>query len=180
MKFIPFILFFGLPVFSAQYIEPLRNIRFDYDEATWEIKDAATKPQGEEVDKNMAQKTIVNLQRKISDERYHSRFSLVLDDASKIKKTAPTLFESYQKHAVEFMKSQRFDVISTKEVKLPKIKEPAFEIRANQRDFGLLFRQIVFLKGDTAYLLTAATRTLKYEAYEKEIDKMFNSFELTK
>ncbi len=178
MKLFALLLLSFTPIYSAQYIDPIRNIHFDYDDTTWELKETPVKPQAEEVDKSMAQKTIVNLQKKLSDEKYHSRFSIVLDDASKVKKTSAGIYKDYQKHTVEFLKSQRFDVISVKEVKLPKVAEPAFEVMANQRDFGLLFRQVVFLKGDTAYLLTAATRTKKYEDYAKELDKIFDSVEV--
>lgn len=180
MKSFLLALVFSFSAYSTQYIDPIRNIRFDYDDLTWEIKETPVKQQGEEVDKDMAQKTIVTLQKKMADERYHSRFSIVVDDASQIKKKPDeTLFDAYQKHAIDFMKSQRFDVISVKPVKLPKIAEPAFEIRANQRDFGLLFKQIVFLRGDKAYLLTAAARTAKFDAYAKELDKIFDSVEIS-
>lgn len=179
MKRLALLLCVAPTLFAAQYIDPIRNIRFDYDDATWELKETPVKAQAEEVDKNMAQKTIVNLQMRQADEKYHSRFSIVSDDASKIKKTKEGIFKDYQKHTVEFLKSQRFDILSIKEAKLAKVAEPAFEIMANQRDFGLLFRQVVFLKGETAYLLTAATRTKKYETYAKELDKIFDSVEIS-
>ena len=74
------------------------------------------------------------------------------------------------------MKSQRFRILSSELVRLPGVKTPGIEIVADQRDFGLTFRQVIFLKDGQAYLLTAAARSKSYRNYQPELDKIFNSF----
>lgn len=62
--------------------------------------------------------------------------------------------------------------------KVEGITAGAFEILANQRDFGLSFQQLGFLDGDTAYLMTATVRTKKLGEYKVELEKMFQSVRL--
>jgi hypothetical protein len=82
------------------------------------------------------------------------------------------------------MKSQRFHILSSGPKVLAKLGLPAFEIVANQRDFGLTFRQVVFLweaaGKPEAYLVTATTRTNKFDEYKKDLDGLFDSFTMKK
>ena len=165
--------------FATEYRHPDRNFVFQYDESRWEII-APTERQtrgGEPVDRAMASMTLVNLQRKQPDDKYHARFSVVVDSTKKFSGGVEEQFTAYQKHATEFLKNQRFHILSTAPKRLPKLGPPAFEIVANQRDFGLKFRQIIFLKEGEAHLLTAAARTAKFVDYEKEIQGFFDSFQ---
>jgi hypothetical protein len=166
---------FSTPLVIAAQLQP--SFRLTYDEKNWEAvsstKDSKIPPK-ETVDQVMAEKTLTVLQRKNSDDKYRARVSVVMDP---LKKEEASL-AAYQKHAVDFMKSQRFTILSQEPKKLPHISESAMEITANQRDFGLTFRQIIFVKGENAYLLTATTRTDKFASYEKEIEEILSSFHL--
>jgi len=169
--------------FAGLYKEAGRPYYFEYDEAQWELVTGAKVPATQDVDKAMEGRTLTTLQRKEADEKYRARISVVVDDPIKATKGKSDL-AAYAKHAMEFMKSQRFDIQSSEPKILPRLGTPAFEIVANQRDFGLSFRQVVFLwetgGKKQAYLLTAATRTNKYDAYKAELDKVFNSFAMQK
>jgi hypothetical protein len=159
-----------------------RHFSFDYDESKWEVvpEKPEEKKRGADVDQAMAQKTLVTIQRKDADDKYHARFSVVTDSITKYKGTPVEQLVEYRKHALEFLKSQRFHILTTDERKLPGVTEPAFEVTANQRDFGLTFRQVVFIHGTEAYLLTAATRTAKFDEYGKELKTVFDTFKFTK
>lgn len=172
-------LLLSLSARAAHFGTPESAFQFDYDDAKWEVV-APAKTATLDVDKSMEGKTLVTLQRKEADEKYRARFSVVVDDPSKLSGSAKTELAGYAKHAVEFMREQRFHVLSTDAKILPRLGAPTYEIVANQRDFGLSFRQVVFFWDKTgkreAYLLTAATRTNKYDAYKAELDQLFNSF----
>jgi hypothetical protein len=86
----------------------------------------------------------------------------------------------YQKYTVDFLKSQRFQILSVEPVQLPKVNETAVEILANQRDFGLKFKQVIFVYEGKAYILTATTRTEKFDDYKNDIKKFFDTFEFVK
>ncbi len=165
---------------GAHYGDAEKRFQFDYDDTKWEIVAASKAAPTQDIDKNMEGQTLVTLQRKEADEKYRARFSVVVDDPSKLTGSAKTELAGYAKHAVEFMKDQRFHVLSTDAKILPRLGAPTYEIVANQRDFGLSFRQVVFFWDKTgkkeAFLLTAATRTNKYETYKAELDQIFNSF----
>lgn len=171
---------FSLGATAAIYTQSDRPYQFDYDDGKWELVAGAKTAPTQDVDKEMAGKTLTTLQRKEADEKYRARFSVVVDDPSKLSKAAQADLAGYAKHAMQFMKDQRFHILSSEAKILPRLGVPAYEIVANQRDFGLTFRQIVFFwdKGGKreAYLLTAATRTNKYDAYKAELDQLFNSF----
>jgi len=162
---------------AAVYQNPAHSFHFDYDDVAWELvaNGSSTRPL-EAVDKTMNERTLVTVQRRVADDKYRARFSVVLDPIEKFGKTDTERLIAYQKHAVDFMKGQRFHVIEVKKVELPKLKFPAFEILANQRDFGLYFRQVAVLVGNEAYLLTAAARTAKFPDYTKEINRFFDTF----
>jgi len=168
-------------ILAAQYHHPERQFRFSYDEKQWEVvsSNELQKKRGEDIDLTMASMTLVTVQHKVADEKYHARFSVVVDKRPSSGTEAEKV-AAYQKHAVEFMKSQRFHILAIRQKPLPKVNEPAFEIQANQRDFGLRFRQVVFLRGGEAYLLTAAARTEHYAHYETEFDPFFNGFQFDK
>ncbi len=180
--FLLFPLFLLSAANAAVHTNNDRHFSFDYDEAKWEVvpdKAGDKKQSGQDVDRAMAQKTLVTVQRKDADDKYHARFSVVTDSLSGFKGSAVEQLVAYRKHALDFLKSQRFHILTTEERKLPLVPETAFEVTANQRDFGLTFRQVVFLHGNQAYLLTAATRTAKFEEYGKELQKVFDSFKFT-
>lgn len=168
----------GLVCEAATYQDAKQNIKFDYDEADWEVvpNGGPNRPL-EAVDKAMAERTLVTVQRKVADDKYHARFSVVVDPADKLKGSEGEQILAYQKHAVEFLEGQRFHIMEKRMASLGKVPLPAFEIIANQRDFGLLFRQVAVLVGKEAYLVTAAARTAKFPLYKAEIGKMFDSFQ---
>ncbi len=163
---------------AAQFTNDDRRFKFEYDEPRWEVvpEKPADKQKGDAVDRAMAQKTLVTVQRKVADDKYHARFSVVTDSLDKFKGTPEEKAKAYRAHAIDFLKSQRFHILSTEDKKLPGITEPVVEIVANQRDFGLTFKQVIFLKGNEAYMLTAATRTAKYDEYQKEVSRFFDTF----
>jgi len=176
MMYRKFLVFFlAFPLFGALLQAP--QFSLSYDDKNWEYVPAANDPkiqQKEAVDQAMAEQTLAVLQRKNADDKYRPRISVVVDPLKKeMQGTTPLL--AYQKHAVDFMKSQRFTIQSQAPKQLS-IGENAVEITATQRDFGLTFRQIIFVKNDKAYLLTATTRTDKFPSYEKEIDSILASF----
>ncbi|NBY21271.1 hypothetical protein EBQ74_13790 [bacterium] len=57
------------------------------------------------------------------------------------------------------------------------MKENAFEVTANQRDFGLKFKQVAFVHEGKAYILTATARTEKFDSYKNDIKTIFDSFQ---
>jgi hypothetical protein len=161
--------------FAVTFHEPVSKISFTYDENLWEV--VPTKANEKE--------TLVNLQRKVADKdgdtTYFSRISIVKEDTTQVKKVKSSKLpklQAYQIHAAEFLRSQRFDILSSEMKKVEGIPAGAFEILANQRDFGLTFQQLGFLDGDTAYLLTATVRTKKLGEYKAELAKMFQSVRL--
>ncbi|MBM4303870.1 MAG: hypothetical protein FJ112_06040 [Deltaproteobacteria bacterium] len=176
--------FFALFIFSAvafgatyQSSELAPNFKFDYSEESWEvIPPRLEKTDAQAIDKSMAQQTLVTVQRKQPDEKYHARFHVVTDSLEKFKDTKVPQIVQYQKHTVDFLKSQRFQILSAEPTTLPQVKETAVEIIANQRDFGLKFKQVIFIHQGKAYILTATTRTEKFDAYKPELKVIFDSF----
>lgn len=166
---------FSIQSWGTQYTHADPPFSVDYDEAVWEVM-PLQKATGAAVDKSMAEKTLLNLQRRQADEKYHARFSVVVDEAKRFQEAGKPLLDSYRQHAVDFLLGQRFKVSPPQSTTLPGVSAPAFEIIGEQRDFGLTFRQIVFLDRDKAVLLTGATRKDKFEAQSKELQTMFASF----
>lgn len=162
--------------FQSHELSP--NFKFDYNDSSWQIMPQRVEnTSAQQIDKSMAQQTLVTLQRKQPDEKYHARFHVVTDSLEKFTDTKTPQLVQYQKHTVDFLKSQRFQILSVEPVTLPKVKETAVEIIANQRDFGLKFRQVLFIHGGKAYILTATTRTEKFDDYKPELKTIFDSFE---
>jgi len=160
---------------AATYRDTASHISFEYDDTQWEPMNKKT----------VEQDTVVNLQRKVADKEgdttYFSRISIVRDDVSKIKKVKESKLpklQAYQSHAVEFLRGQRFDILSSEVKSLAGIPQGAFEILARQRDFGLTFQQVGFLEKDTAYLVTATVRTNKFPEYQSELKKIFDSLKV--
>jgi len=174
------LIFFPVLALGTIYQHTAPEFSVDYNDAAWELKPIETKANQAAVDKSMAEKTLVNLQRRQADDKYHSRFSVVIDEAKRFAEPGKPLLDSYRKHAVEFLESQRFSVKPAQAIKLPGVAAPAIEIIGEQRDFGLTFRQIVFLDGDQAVLVTGATRKDKYDAQAKELQGLFDSFKWAK
>lgn len=175
MKYL-LICLFSVSALGARYHRPHYGFFFEYDESKWElVPDPKETSQAPEVDKKMAEKTLVTVQRKQADEKYHARFSVVVDN-KELSSKGTTPLAAYHKHALDFLKSQRFHVVSSEEKKLRNVDSPAIEIIANQRDFGLTFRQVIFLRDKEAYLLTVATRTKSYDSLRAETNRFFDSF----
>ena len=163
---------------GAQYVSPDRGFRFDFDESGWGLV-GPDKKAIQDVDRALAQRTLVTVQANKPDERYHARFSVVADSLKAFSQTGMERVLAYQSHAVKFLEAQRFRVLGKREVRLPGVDAPALEITAANRDFGLTFRQIVFLRGEDAYLLTAATRTSGFDKLVPTLQKLFDSFRFT-
>lgn len=176
MKWTVFCFLLSFSAFATVFTHPTRGFHFEYNAADWEIvPDVPAK--GADVDKKMAERTLVTLQRKVPDEKYRARFSVVVDDVAKAKGKNPSALARYEAYATEFLKGQRFTISSAETKKLSALGVEAAEITAYQRDFGLTFRQVIFLKGSEAYLLTGAARTKSFEAHSKEIQGMIDSFQ---
>jgi len=162
--------------FQSQQQSP--HFKFDYNEGNWELMPQRSEKDGaQQIDKNMAQQTLVTIQKKQPDEKYHARFHVVTDSLDKFKEPKTPPLVQYQKHTVDFLKSQRFQILSVEPITLSKVKEMAVEIIANQRDFGLKFKEVIFIKDNKAYILTATTRTEKFDEYKSDIKMIFDSFE---
>ncbi len=165
---------------GAPFVPSDRPYQFEFDETNWELVAPAKQSATQDVDKAMEGRTLTTLQRKVADEKYHARFSVVVDDPTRLPAKVGADLSGYAKHAVDFMTGQRFHVLSSEAKIFPRLGVPAYEIIANQRDFGLTFRQVIFLREKDgkreAYLVTAAVRTNKFDSYKAELDKFFNSF----
>ncbi|MFM8269651.1 MAG: hypothetical protein ACKN9V_05620 [Pseudomonadota bacterium] len=178
MKRAVFFLGFGVllsQAFAVTFHDPVSKISFAYDENLWEVVPTKTNEK----------ETLVNLQRKVADKdgetAYFSRISIVKEDTNQVKKVKTSQFpklQAYRSHAIEFLRSQRFDILSSDMKKVEGLPAGAFEILANQRDFGLTYQQVGFLDGDTAYLVTATVRTKKFSEYKAELEKLFQSIRL--
>lgn len=164
-------------LWAATFSHPSPSVQFEYEEKLWELVPTDTKsaqPQ-QDVDKAMAQKTIVSLQRKQADEKYRSRFSIVVDSVEKALKGKEQLtFSKYQNYAIEFLKSQRF-TIQKEGKRVLKGAADAYEVIAYQRDFGLTFHQIMIPRDGEVFLVTLSTRTKLFPNYSTEMDKMLES-----
>ena len=163
------------------------GISFSYDENVWDPvpQSQIEGPRDGDADRQVVEQTLAGLSHKVAEDKYHTRFSVVRDNLANLKgqlkgKSPSEQLLIYQKHAVDFMKSQRFRILSSEMIRLPNVKVPGIEILADQRDFGLTFRQIVFLKDGEAFLLTAAARSKSYPKYQPELEKIFNSFSFSK
>lgn len=165
---------------AVTFSDPVSHFNFAYDDALWEVAPIKT---GEK-------ETLLNLQRKTPDKEgdttYFSRISVVKEGISKnqsvqnliVKKKLSPL-QAYQGHAADFMRSQRFDILSSDLKKVPGIPGGAFELVANQRDFGLTFQQWGFIFEDQAFLVTATVRTKRFPEYKAELEQLFQSIKIS-
>lgn len=171
-------LVFAATSFAAVYSPEGAGLRLEYDERLWEVSPR----QAAEAPGTTPHKTLAALQRKAPDDRYHARFSVVTESLDAVRKKAGKrdLLDAYHEHAIEFLKSQRFADIESERRSgiVPAVPGPAWETTASHRDFGLKFRQIVFLAGDRAYLVTMAARPDKFFAYEADFRKLVGSLKL--
>jgi len=142
---------------GARYEDPNHRLSLEYDDSLWEPVEVSDS------------RTLVTLQRKIADDKYHARFSVVVDDLKKFDKKGQNLRQAYLSHAVDFLKKQRFQNVTVTD------RGQGFSIIANQRDFGLTFRQVIMFQKNQAFLVTAAARTAKFKEYEKELQPLFDS-----
>lgn len=169
---------------GVTFSDPVSHFSFVYDESLWEVAPIKTNEK----------ETLLNLQRKIPDKEgdttYFSRISVVKEDLSKnqsvqniiSKKKLPVAsgqLQAYQSHAADFLRSQRFDILSSDPKKAPGIPGGAFELVANQRDFGLTFQQWGFVFENQAFLVTATVRTKKFSDYKTELSELFQSIKIS-
>lgn len=164
------VLIWSLSAFASSFSDSLGRFKLDYPD-NWEIsrKTAGNDP--------LSQGVLISLQRKNADDRYHPRFSVVVEETRRFGTTEPKGRALYQNYATEFLKSQRFQIQNQKDTTVS--GNPALEVTAFQRDFGLTYRQwIVIGPSDSAYLLTAAARVKSFESYAAEFDKMAQSFKM--
>ncbi len=161
------------PILSAALIQDSQfGISLSYPDPEWvkvEIPTASAS-----VDQKMKEQTLLTIQKAKADDGYHARFSVVTDSATPFKKKDKSLAESYEAHAIDFLKSQRFTILSQERKKLPNAPTTGLEVVAHQRDFGLTFRQHILLQGERAYLLTAASRSQQSKEYQPQWDQFFN------
>lgn len=164
------------PLFGAVFEDSQSGLSFSYDEANWELTQ----------EKATGAETLLSLQRKTPDKEgdtvYFSRISIVKEPLNKISKlngVKLSPLQGYQNHAVNFLKSQRFDVLSAEPKKDSTVPGGAFEVIANQRDFGLTFQQMGFVTKDSGFLITATVRTKKFQDYKDEFSKLFQSVKLS-
>ncbi|MCB0417757.1 MAG: hypothetical protein KDD39_08910 [Bdellovibrionales bacterium] len=178
MKNYVLVLMFAVaPLLGATYTHQGGDFSFQFDD-TWEL---SKKWDSKEVEGQNPYESLVAIQKKTADQDYHTRFSVVREDASRFMKEKDPL-GAYQQYALKFLESQAFgnvQVVRGREL-LPKLKREAIETVASQRSFGLTFKQVIFLDGKYAYLLTAAVRREKFQSEKKEIDPLFQSFTLAK
>jgi hypothetical protein len=179
MKILPFVLglvLLNFSSFGAVFEDPQMGLSFQYDESLWEPN--REKVSGSEV--------LFSLQRKVADKEgdtvYFSRVSIVKETLSNIKnlkisKLSP--LQAYQVRAVEFLKSQRFNILTSESKNNESVPGGFFEIGANQRDFGLTFQQMGFVTKDSGVLVTATVRTSKFPEYKEELSKMFQSVKIS-
>jgi len=173
MRILIFLLVFAIPhatLIAAHFSKGV--LSFDYDEKKWEISSETAKPAKAPAS---LKGTVVALEHKKAKDRYRARISVVEDKITKEKKQLSRP-ENYHRHSVEFLKSQRFRIISKGKTKLSGISQPVYETVASQRDFGLMTRQIVLSHQGKIYLLTASTRIDNFEEHKNEIARLFNSF----
>lgn len=166
-------LFFCGVLFASDYGDPLSRISITYDETNWSVKPIAVG----DADRSLLKGTLLTLERKNSDEQYHARFSIVSDSLS-FKGALDEQLVKYHKHATDFLKSQRFHILDTFPRKIQNVQ--GIETLAVQRDFGLQFRQVVFIHNSKAYLATASSRIGKMKEYEREFDGILNSVRFEK
>src|SRR4029077_6505797 len=111
-----------------------------------------------------------------ADDKYHSRFSVVLDERFKGGNPEKSELSVYATEARDFLKEQGFDVGEPTAYKLPNVNLPAFELKGSQRHLGLTFLQVVVVKGGQAFLLTGASRIKKFDEQAKDLRGMIDSF----
>ena len=151
-------------------------LSFQYDEKNWELVESAKPKAPDSVDAKMQGKTVVTLQRKNADEKYRARFSIVVDSLEKAKpQKGEAPYRAYTRYSQAFLKSQRFSVLDSRKMK---VGLPAYEATDStlfQRDFGLKFRQVIFVRGADAYLLTFTSRMKPFDDYGKEIEELLST-----
>lgn len=160
---------------AATYQHTAPKFTVSYDDKTWaEASSKKDKTAKEDVDRKMAGNTLLVLSRIEADDKYHSRFSVVVDEKFKDKGSEQLKF--YVADARKFLAEQGFDLSEAKPAKLPGVDVPVVEYQGSQRHLGLTFLQYVFTKNGQAFLLTGATRKAKYDEQQKELRAMIDSF----
>lgn len=162
---------------AATFEDPAGRFRISFQEP-WEVSAKDLRPEGDR-GQMLPGSVLVGIQRKQADDGYHPRFSVVMEDARRFNTSEIAGQVRYKNYVVDFLKDQRFQIISQKTQMLVS-GLPAFEITAFQRDFGLTYRQWAVMDGPRAFLLTAAARVKRFESYEVEIGQIMRSFELLK
>lgn len=169
-------LFLSLSAQAAKYTHEGGDFSVTFDEAIWEV---SKKWDGKEAEGQNPYESLVAIQKKAADKQYHTRFSVVREDATRFLKE-PDPLAAYHQYALKFLESQAFGNMQVEKGKkiLGGVSKEAIQTVASQRSFGLTFKQVVFLDGKYAYLLTAAVRQESFNDEQKEIDPLFESFKL--
>ncbi|MEZ4751100.1 MAG: hypothetical protein R3B54_10905 [Bdellovibrionota bacterium] len=177
-KYVFSLVFAVFPALGATYTHQGGDFSFQFDDKAWEV---SKKWDSKEVEGQNAYESLVAIQKKAADEDYHTRFSVVREDASRFLSEKDPL-GAYHRYALKFLESQAFGNVQVERNRdlVPALKREAIETVASQRSFGLTFKQVIFLDGKYAYLLTAAVRREKFPSEKKEIDPLFQSFTLAK
>lgn len=164
---------FSQLAWSANYTHPDRHLRLEYADKLWSLSKAA---KGTAKLGNNPHSTLFALQRQNADKQYHPRFSIVVEDLSRFES-----LENYvQKSVVGFLKKQKFQKIVRSEIVLAKLKQEAIQITATHHDFGISYRQVVFQRGNEAFLVTAASRPETFSTYDPEWTEMIQSLSFGK
>lgn len=165
---------------SVVYTHPTGIFQISYDSETWKVASkevaAGTSIRDSDQDNKMAERTLVSFQRNQSNEKYHSRFSVVQDSLNGDSKAFSEIMTSYQKKALDFLKGQQFVVDASEVISLPQFSNNVLSITAHHRHFGLTLKQLIIFHKTDAYLLTASTRTELYKEQERELKPFFESF----
>ncbi len=168
------ILFFSSLLSAATFQHA--ELSFEYNEANWELIQPQKSEGKESVDKEMSGKTIITLQRKNADEKYRARFSVVIDTVAKAQpQKNETPLTAYTRYSQEFLKGQRFSVLDQKKSSFGAPASEATDTVLFQRDFGLKFRQVIFVKNSNALLMTFTSRQKPFDAYVVEIESLLSS-----
>lgn len=168
------LLFISLLGWAAIFEDPAGRFRISFQEPWEPTKDSRSEGERSQM---LPGRVLVGIQRKQKDDGYHPRFSVVMEDTRRFNTSEIAGQVRYKNYVVDFLKDQRFQIISQKTQMLVS-GLPAFEITAFQRDFGLTYRQWGVMDRSHAFLLTAAARVKRFESYEVEMGQIMRSFEL--
>lgn len=157
---------------ASLYQDKRAGLQFEYG-ADWQIaplKKDTSMPHSKE-------ETIVTLQKANSEEGYRPQVSFVLEP---IKAGTDKLATqaAYEKRALEFLKNQGFQILAQSAKVMPGFSTPVFLIEASHRNFGLTLQQLVIVRGENAFLVTAAAKSAFVEKNKADWAPIFESIKL--